>query len=142
MPSEQIQELLAAMDAEVESILNREWTLGADARGHGAYNWAVLVAEDKTVVVEKVDRKLCEHLIALHNASLETEPVPESDPVREALERAERALLDWMVQYAPEQHTGKAVMEAGKRVLAEGGTLAYIADVLKQAREALEGGEY
>ena len=57
--------------------------------------------------------------------------------MKEALERSNQAFHDLLVGYAMEQHTNKQILEAGKRVRAAGGTLAYVADALKQNREAL-----
>ncbi len=56
--------------------------------------------------------------------------------LRAALTRSVTALDDWLNTYAPEFCDEARVKEASKR-LRERGTLAYIADVQEQNREAL-----
>lgn len=56
---------------------------------------------------------------------------------RAALERSSVALEDWVNIYAPEFCNKGRVREADVRIHAHGGTLAYIADVQQQARDAL-----
>ena len=57
--------------------------------------------------------------------------------LREALERSRIAIDDWLNIYAADQCDEKRVKEAMARV-GEFGTLAYIADVQQQNREALK----
>ncbi len=54
-----------------------------------------------------------------------------------ALKRSVTALDDWINSYAPELCDDAFVREAMVRIMGEGGTLAYIADVQRQNREAL-----
>ena len=56
---------------------------------------------------------------------------------RAALMAADLALTDWVRMYAPEHCDTRHVFESGKRVSEAGGTLAYIAKVRKQIKEAL-----
>ena len=58
--------------------------------------------------------------------------------LRAALDRSRIAIDDWLNTYASEFCDEARVAEAGKRIRDEGGTLAYIADVQQQNREALK----
>lgn len=60
--------------------------------------------------------------------------------LRAALKRSMVALDDWLHQYASEQCDEKRVNESWKRIHDEGGTLAYLARVQRQNREALKHG--
>lgn len=62
--------------------------------------------------------------------------------LREALERSKTALDDWINTYASEFCDEERVDEAGQRIREGGGTLAYLADIQKQNRDALKGAEY
>ena len=55
-----------------------------------------------------------------------------------ALKRSEIAIEDWFNIYASEFCDEKRVAEARARIRENGGTLAYIADVQKQNKEALK----
>jgi hypothetical protein len=55
-----------------------------------------------------------------------------------ALARSVTAIDDWLNTYAPEFCDEARVKEARSRIMSEGGTLAYIADVQQQNREALK----
>jgi len=55
-----------------------------------------------------------------------------------ALKRSEVAIEDWFNTYASEFCDEKKVAEARARVRESGGTIAYIADVQEQNREALK----
>ncbi len=59
--------------------------------------------------------------------------------LREALDRSRVAIDDWLNTYASEFCDEERVAEAGTRIRESGGTLAYIADVQEQNREALKG---
>ena len=54
-----------------------------------------------------------------------------------ALRRSMTALDDWLNTYASEFCDEVRVKEAGERIMKEGGTLAYIADVQEQSHKAL-----
>lgn len=56
---------------------------------------------------------------------------------RAALQAADQALTDWVRSYASDQCSVKSVQESGLRIFAAGGTLAYIANIRKQIKEAL-----
>ena len=57
--------------------------------------------------------------------------------LRKALDRSRIAIDDWLNTYASEFCDEARVAEAGKRIMDSGGTLAYIADIQEQNREAL-----
>jgi len=59
--------------------------------------------------------------------------------LRAALDRSRIAIDDWLNTYASEFCDEERVKEAGTRIREGGGTLAYIADVQEQNREALKG---
>ena len=55
-----------------------------------------------------------------------------------ALLLAQQALDDWLHVHAPEHCHQKDVAESQDRILEAGGTIAYIADVQSEIREALK----
>jgi hypothetical protein len=57
--------------------------------------------------------------------------------MKEALRHSMIALDDWLNTYAPEFCDEERVKEARKRIMDEGGTLAYIADLQERNRTAL-----
>ena len=57
-----------------------------------------------------------------------------------ALKRAKQAIDDWLHIYAADHCHEKDVIESQKRITEEGGTVAYIADVQREIREALKEG--
>lgn len=57
--------------------------------------------------------------------------------LRDALLRSRIALDTWLNTYASDCCDPVKVKEAGERIMSGGGTLAYIADVQRQNREAL-----
>jgi hypothetical protein len=60
--------------------------------------------------------------------------------LREALKRSVVAIDDWLHQYASELCDEKYVAATAKRIMANGGTLAYIANLQEQNRAALSAG--
>ena len=58
---------------------------------------------------------------------------------RAALMAADQALTDWVRQYASDQCSLEHVAESVQRIMAAGGTLAYIAGVRAQIKAALKG---
>jgi hypothetical protein len=52
--------------------------------------------------------------------------------LEKALALADLALLDWMIQYAPDECSAEHIEAARERVMAKGGTLAYIAAIHEQ----------
>jgi hypothetical protein len=68
------------------------------------------------------------------NAVIQTELAK----AREALEESQQALNDWVVTYASDMCDEKTVQEARERIVAAGGTLAYIANITERNRAALQ----
>ena len=68
---------------------------------------------------------------------VDPQPAGKEGHLEAALKRSNQALNDWLVYYAPEQHSATTIASAARRIFESGGTLAYVADVLKQNREAL-----
>ena len=62
---------------------------------------------------------------------------PQERKLRDALIRSRIALDAWLNTYAHEFCNKDDVAKAGKLIMDSGGTLAYIADVQRQNREAL-----
>lgn len=58
--------------------------------------------------------------------------------LREALIRSKIAIDDWFNTYAPEFCDEMRVAEARARIRKHGGTLAYVADIQEQNKEALK----
>ena len=58
--------------------------------------------------------------------------------VRDALKAADTALTDWVRSYAPEMCHKASLKESSTRVYMAGGTLAYIAGVRQQIKNALK----
>lgn len=58
--------------------------------------------------------------------------------LEQALARSVTALDDWINTYASEFCDADRVAAASKRIMDQGGTLAYIADIQKRNREALD----
>lgn len=61
----------------------------------------------------------------------------EADLTREALKKAEQAIVDWGNLYAPEECREETVAAAKERIREAGGTLGYLADALTPIRAAL-----
>lgn len=61
--------------------LKKKWALGFNDRGHGRGDYGVIeqppegndpdLGVPTTLVLERLDRELCEHIIKLHNQDLE-----------------------------------------------------------------------
>lgn len=60
-----------------------------------------------------------------------------TDLTREALKKAEQAIVDWGNLYAPEECLEETVAAAKERIREAGGTLGYLADALTPIRAAL-----
>lgn len=69
--------------------------------------------------------------------STRTEAADTIDALVAALEESKEALDDWLHQYAPEHCGEKHVVETWRRISANGGTLAYIANTQERNRAAL-----
>ena len=50
--------------------LNSEWDLAALPRGHGHYSFGIMVKDGK-VLIEAMDRDMAEHIIKVHNDTLD-----------------------------------------------------------------------
>jgi hypothetical protein len=67
------------------------------------------------------------------------QPISERErALQRALARSVTALDDWINTYASEFCDADRVAAAGKRIMDQGGTLAYIADIQEENRKALD----
>lgn len=66
---------LDEMVKEMDGHLKIKWTLGAEFRGMGHYNYAVITEDDAKVVMAECGARgdIAEHIIKLHNDSLKGE---------------------------------------------------------------------
>lgn len=61
----------------------------------------------------------------------------ENERLRNAVKQSQLAIDDWLHTFAPEHCKEEHVIETDNRIWYRGGTLAYIADVQKENRDAL-----
>ena len=62
---------------------------------------------------------------------------PAAVSAKEALERSLLALNDWIHTYAPEMCDADDVARSRSRIRNQGGTLAYLADITLEVRQAI-----
>ena len=62
-----VDKMIAEAADKINSVIDVEWDLGFQDKGHGHLNFAVIVKDKETLVVECESKEIAEHIVEIHN---------------------------------------------------------------------------